>query len=89
MSNPFPNMIIEFETKAFNIEITDTNTQNIKSYNQQKNVTNYEYEVKKNEDKRQILILKKEYLGSFVSDIKNIMKYDKSSQYLNSTTKKV
>lgn len=53
-----------------------------------KPVSNYEYEVLENEKKRKILILKPEYLGVFISDMKNIMKYDESSQYLDQNTKR-
>ena len=42
-----------------------------------------------NEKKRQILLLRPEYLGVFISDMKNIMKYDKSSDYIDSKTKGV
>ena len=47
-------------------------------------ITNYEYEVRKNEEKRSIYVLKPEYVGVFVADIKRIMTYDESSQYVDS-----
>lgn len=53
-----------------------------------KSVTNYEYETNINEKKRQIRILKPEYLSVVITDLRNIMRYDKSSQYLNQNTKK-
>jgi uncharacterized protein (DUF488 family) len=89
MKNPFPNITIEFETKAFSIDVTNTENNSIINYGDTKDITIYEYETKKNEDKRQILILKKEYLGVFISDMKNIMTYDKSSQTIDNKTKKV
>ena len=46
-------------------------------------VSNYEYEVEKNNKKREIYILKPEYLGIFLTDMRKIMFYDKSSQYVN------
>ena len=52
-----------------------------------KSVTNYEYEVDKNEKKRLIRILKPQYLSVIITDMRNIMRYDKSSQYLNQNTK--
>jgi hypothetical protein len=52
-----------------------------------KTVSNYEYEVNKNEKKRQIRILKPQYLSVVITDLKNIMKYDISSQYINQNTK--
>jgi hypothetical protein len=47
-------------------------------------VTNYEYEVLKNNEKRLIYILKPNYLQQFVTDIRRELFYDKSSQYVNS-----
>ena len=46
-------------------------------------VTNYEYEAKINEDKRNITILRPSYKNMFLLDMRNIMTYDKSSQYIN------
>ena len=46
-------------------------------------VSNYEYEVEKNNKKRELFILKPEYLGQFLTDMRKIMFYDKSSQYVN------
>lgn len=53
-----------------------------------KSVTNYEYETDINEKKRQIRILKPQYLSVVITDLRNIMKYDESSQYINQTTKR-
>ena len=52
-----------------------------------KQVTNYEYETNINEEKRKIRVLKPAYLSVVITDLRNIMKYDQSSQYLNQTTK--
>ena len=52
-----------------------------------KQVTNYEYETDINEEKRKIRVLKPAYLSVVITDLRNIMKYDQSSQYLNQTTK--
>jgi hypothetical protein len=51
-------------------------------------VTNYEYESKLNEDKRQILILRPEYLSVVITDLKTVMRYDRdSSDYISDTLK--
>jgi hypothetical protein len=52
-----------------------------------KQVTNYEYETNINEEKRKIRVLKPAYLSVVITDLRNIMKYDQSSQYINQTTK--
>ena len=46
-------------------------------------ISNYEYEVRKNEKKRSIYVLKPGYLQQYVNDFKDIMYYPKSSQYIN------
>lgn len=46
-------------------------------------ITNYEYEVLKNNEKRSIYVLKPSYLQQVLTDMKKIMNYDKSSQYIN------
>ena len=47
-------------------------------------VTNYEYESRKNDEKRRIKILKREFIPVIVTDLRNIMRYDKSSsQYVS------
>ena len=46
-------------------------------------VSNYEYEVRKNNDKRSIYVLKPGYLQQYLNDFRSIMYYEKSSQYVN------
>ena len=48
-------------------------------------ISNYEYEVRKNETKRTIYILKKGFLQQYLNDMRKIMYYDKSSQYIDKT----
>ena len=45
-------------------------------------VTNYEYEVLKNDKKRSIYILKREYLQQFLNDMRIEMIYSRCSQYV-------
>lgn len=46
-------------------------------------VSNYEYEVIENDKKREIYVLNKIYLQQFLNDMRVIMKYDESSQYIS------
>jgi len=46
-------------------------------------VTNYEYEVRVNDQKRSVYLLKPEYLQVYLNDMRKIMNYEKSSQYIN------
>jgi len=50
-------------------------------------ITNYQYEVKLNDEKRRIKVLKPQYLPLLLSNHKNIMKYDRSSDYISSKLK--
>jgi len=87
MIGPLPNIQIDFTVEDFGVNISGSG--GASRYSGLTSVTNYDYEVQKNEGKRTILILKPEFLGVFISDLKNVMKYDKSSQFEDSTTKKV
>ena len=46
-------------------------------------VTNYEYEVRKNEEKSSIFLLKQGFLQQFLNDMREIMTYGVSSEYVN------
>ena len=46
-------------------------------------ITNYEYEVRVNDEKSTIFILKPEYLQLYLADMRKIMQYEKSSEYIN------
>jgi tyrosine-protein phosphatase YwqE len=84
---PINGVKIKVSTDVQEISITDTNNNKISS-SKIKEVSNYEYEVLENEKKRKIQILKPEFLSVFMSDMKNIMKYDESSQYIDQNTKR-
>tara|TARA_A100000171_G_C2124753_1_gene142841 strand:+ start:1107 stop:1754 length:648 start_codon:yes stop_codon:yes gene_type:complete len=49
-------------------------------------ISNYEYETRLNDEKRNINILKEEYLTQFLDDMKDIMTYSRSSEYLDENT---
>jgi hypothetical protein len=46
-------------------------------------ISNYEYETRKNNEKRSIYVLKPRYLQQVLNDTRKLMTYDKSSQYVN------
>tara|TARA_A100001234_G_scaffold201648_1_gene194496 strand:+ start:78 stop:779 length:702 start_codon:yes stop_codon:yes gene_type:complete len=48
-----------------------------------KGISNYEYETKLNESKRKINLLKPKYLMRYIDEMKQIMTYDRNSQYIN------
>ena len=46
-------------------------------------ISNYEYETLKNDEKRSIYLLRPDYLQQYLNDMRTIMYYEKSSQYVN------
>ena len=46
-------------------------------------ISNWEYEIIKNEEKRSIYLLRKSYLQQFLNDMRNIMVYQRSSGRIN------
>ena len=50
-------------------------------------ISNFTYEQRINESKRRIKILKPEYLPALITDMRNMMKYSTSSQYIDRTLK--
>jgi hypothetical protein len=53
-----------------------------------KSVTNYEYEIQKNDAKRNIYVLRNNYLQTAIDDMREVMSYGFSSQYVDDNTKK-
>jgi len=45
-------------------------------------ISNYEYETRLNDEKRNINVLRKEYISQFLEDMREIMTYTKSSEYM-------
>ena len=75
---------------AYYYEYYDNNSYNtIPAAKMTQAVTNYQYEIKKENDKRNIYILKPQYLNVVFNDMDKIMPYKKgAAQYVNSTLKK-
>ena len=48
-------------------------------------VTNLEYEYTNNEKKREIDVLKNGYVQTFINDLRDILRYDRSSKYVSSS----
>jgi hypothetical protein len=67
----------------FNIPNPDD--KNLPNLNPVVGISNYEYEVRRNNDKRSIYVLKPRYLQQVINDTRKAMIYDRSSQYINDT----
>lgn len=51
-------------------------------------VSNYDYEVLKNDEKRTIYVLRQNYIQTVIDDMREIMTYTDSSQFIDRRTKK-
>tara|TARA_Y100000356_G_scaffold115419_1_gene104429 strand:- start:25 stop:672 length:648 start_codon:yes stop_codon:yes gene_type:complete len=49
-------------------------------------ISNYEYETRLNDEKRNIFILREDYIQEFLEDMRAIMTYDESSEFINGRT---
>lgn len=64
----------------------DNGRQSVSGTTVRTGISNYEYEVRINEDKKDIHLLKLGHLQQFLNDMRDIMVYDKSPQYVDETT---
>ena len=76
--------------KNYKVEYFDTRrNQYVVRINEVDAVTNYTYEVRKEEAKRNIYLLKADYIELVLDDVQKLMPYKKgSAQYVNRTLKK-
>ena len=68
-----------------NTQLDDKDQFTVKVDNIARAVTNLEYEYAENEKKREIDVLNRAYLQLFINDLRDVVKYDKSSSYITSS----
>ena len=68
---------LTYSDNGVNVTVTGANVR--------RGVSNWEYEVRKNNEKSSIYLLRRGYLQQFLNDMREIMLYDRSSQYINET----
>lgn len=88
LNEPYPGTTISTFNET-GISYLNSNSIKVDVFDNEKNKTNYEYEVELNEGNRKILLLKPEYLGVFIGDLRNIMSYDSSSETITNKIKRV
>ena len=64
-------------------KIPDPDDYTAQKLNPVRGITNYEYEVRKNQEKSSIYLLKPRYLQQFLNNMREIMTYQTSSQYID------
>ena len=90
MNTPLEGLKVKIQKPGYQANYTNTSNDIVDVTDPNKPITNYEYEVRKNEEKRKILIIKREFLSAIITEFKNLMRYDsKSSNYIDEKTKKV
>ena len=72
----------EFKYSNFGTYMTRSGSELVTS------VSNYEFEQRKNDAKRTIYVLRQEYLQVVIDDMRELMTYKDSSQYIDRRTKK-
>jgi len=70
-----------YSVRKSNGDLTDPN-----NINPVQVITNLAYEQRENDKKRQIRILKPAYIAALVNDLRNVMKYNRSTQYVSRNT---
>ena len=73
--------------KDFTLTYTSLGGQRVVVNNASGPVNNFDYENRVNDAKRIIRVLKPQFLSGFISDMRKMMKYETSSQYVDRTTK--
>ena len=82
----FPNTTrYTLRSQAGYTQLDDKDEFTVTTDNIARAVTNLEFEHTENEKKREIDILKNGYLSTFINDLRDITRYDKSSSYISST----
>ena len=75
-------------SEAGNTQLDDKNEYTVSTDNIARAVSNFEHEISENEKKREINVLRSGYLGIFVNDLRDVVKYDKSSGYITNNLAK-
>ena len=81
----YPTNRFTLISQAGNTQLDDKNEYTVATDNIARPVTNFEHEINENEKKRNIDLLRVGYLQTFVNDLKDVVRYSKSSNYITSS----
>ena len=70
-------------SEAGNTQLDDKNEYTVSTDNIARAVSNFEYEISENEKKREINVLRNGYLNIFINDLRDVVRYDRSSGYIS------
>ena len=80
-----PELRYTLISQSGNLQLDDKDEFTVKVDNIAHAVTNLEYEYLKNESKREIDVLSSAYVNTFVNDLRDVVRYEKSSSYITSS----
>ena len=75
-------------SEAGNTQLDDKNEYTVSTDNIARAVSNFEYEISENEKKREINVLRNGYISIFINDLRDVVKYDRSSGYITNNLAK-
>lgn len=82
--NKYPSTKYTLKSLTGNRQLDDKDEFSVTTDNIASPVTNLEFEYKENEKRREIDVLRNSYVNMFVEDMKDIVRYDRSSSYITS-----
>tara|TARA_B100000524_G_scaffold185130_1_gene95722 strand:- start:35 stop:760 length:726 start_codon:yes stop_codon:yes gene_type:complete len=82
--NKYPSTRYTLKSLTGNRQLDDKDEFSVTTDNIASPVTNLEFEYKENEKRREIDVIRNSYVNMFVEDMKDIVRYDKSSSYITS-----
>ena len=82
--NKYPSTKYTLKSLTGNRQLDDKDEFSVTTDNIASPVTNLEFEYKENEKRREIDVIRNSYVNMFVEDMKDIVRYDRSSSYITS-----
>ena len=79
----FPTNRFTLISQQGNQQLDDKNEYTVATDNIARPVTNYEFEINENEKLRNIDVLQRSYLTTFVNDLRDILRYDRHSRFVS------
>ena len=84
----YPSIRYTLKSQAGHTQLDDKNQYTVLTDNIARAVTNAEYEFTENEKKREINVLRNGYISIFINDLRDVVKYDRSSGYITNNLAK-
>ena len=72
-------------SQSGNLQLDDKDEFTVSTDNIAFAVTNFQHEIELNEKRREIDVLKNSYINTFVNDLRDVVRYDKHSNYITSS----